>query len=193
MSSFLEDYDEASLVLSSRWMGQVDGYLPTFLIPFRARPDREIVCLRNTWDTLSMQKRRTGRSCSMLTLFQLSEELIPQPTRALLRLAQASSRCFLTQWQYLTVGSALEPTTSLRNGSKMPTRAFLEKASKRMKKWADFWRRPRECWWPGACQAHAWTAPIYKKKREAPSPKVWRTGTHYTDAATLLPILKKAF
>lgn len=33
----------------------------------------------------------------------------------------SSSRSFLTQWQYLTVGSALEPTTSLRNGSKMPT------------------------------------------------------------------------
>ena len=52
-------------------------------------------------DTLSMQTWRTGRSCSMLTNSLSTLIRAHPPTRALLRLAQVSSRSFLTQWQCL--------------------------------------------------------------------------------------------
>lgn len=67
------------------------------------------------------------------------------PTRARLSLSQASNRLLPTQLWLVIEGSVQEPTSLQRIGRRMNTevaRAYFEKASKRMKTWADERRRP---------------------------------------------------
>lgn len=67
------------------------------------------------------------------------------PTRARLSLSQASNRLLPTRLWLVIEGSVQEPTSLQRIGRRMNTevaRAYFEKASKRMKTWADERRRP---------------------------------------------------
>jgi len=99
-----------------------------------------------TWGTMWVPTKRIGRSCLILpNSLTICKEASPQ-AKVLLRLS----------W-----GNNYWPPSSLATGYKGPSpstykfakdwndqvvvaRAYLEKASKKMKKWADKKRRPRE-------------------------------------------------